>query len=112
MKRVAPLNMIEYDKSKVQQFLQERFSWQSYENKHYKNVFTRFYEDYYLPYEFGYDKRRCYISNLILTGSMTRDESLAELEKLPYNQAQMMSDKAYIGEKLGISVEEFDRIID
>lgn len=68
MKRVAPLNMIEYDYDKVKAFLHERFGWQAYENKHYENVFTRFYEGYYLIKKFGYDKRKCYFSNLILTG--------------------------------------------
>ena len=49
MKRVAPLDMVEYNKEKVKLFLQEHFGWQPYENKHYENVFTRFYEGYYLP---------------------------------------------------------------
>ena len=75
MKRVAPLDMVEYNKEKVKLFLQERFGWQPYENKHYENVFTRFYEGYYLPHKFGYDKRKCYFSNEILAGTMTRRSS-------------------------------------
>lgn len=112
MKRVAPLNMVHYDKDEAQRFLKERFGWQAYENKHYENVFTRFYEGYYLPHKFGYDKRRCYFSNMILTGQMTRDEALAELEKPAYEEKQMQEDKEYIAKKLGISVEEFDQIIE
>ena len=81
MKRVAPLNYIEYDKAKVKQFLQDEFGWVAYENKHYENVFTRFYEGYYLPHKFGYDKRRVYFSNEVLAGTMTRDEALEELAK-------------------------------
>ncbi len=112
MKRVAPLDMVEYDKEKVKQFLRDEFGWQPYENKHYENVFTRFYEGYYLPYKFGYDKRKCYFSNEILAGTMTRDEALAELEQSPYDPQQMEEDKAYIAKKLGISTEEFQSIID
>lgn len=112
MKRVAPLNMIEYDKEKVQRFLHERFGWERYANKHYEDLLTRFYEGYYLPHKFGYDKRRCYFSNLILTGGMTRDEALAELEKEPYDHETMMEDKALIAQRLGISTEEFDRLIE
>lgn len=112
MKRVAPLDMVEYDKEKVKIFLQERFGWEPYENKHYENVFTRFYEGYYLPHKFGYDKRKCYFSNEILAGTMTRDEALAELEKAPYDLRQMEEDKAYIAKKLGLTEEEFQTIID
>ena len=112
MKRVAPLNYIEYDKAKVKQFLQDEFGWVAYENKHYENVFTRFYEGYYLPHKFGYDKRRVYFSNEVLAGTMTREEALQELAKQPYDAEQMMKDKAFIAEKLEISVEEFDALIE
>ncbi len=112
MKRVAPLDMVEYDKEKVKLFLQERFGWEPYENKHYENVFTRFYEGYYLPHKFGYDKRKCYFSNEILAGTLSRDEALAELEQPAYDPQQMEEDKAYIAKKLGISVEEFQNLID
>ena len=112
MKRVAPLDMVEYNKEKVKLFLQERFGWQPYEKKHYENVFTRFYEGYYLPHKFGYDKRKCYFSNEILAGTMTREEALAELEQPPYDPQQMEEDKAYIAKKLGLTVEEFQTIID
>ena len=112
MKRVAPLDMVEYNKEKVKLFLQERYGWQPYENKHYENVFTRFYEGYYLPHKFGYDKRKCYFSNEILAGTMTREEALAELEQPPYDPQQMEEDKAYIAKKLGLTVEEFQTIID
>lgn len=112
MKRVAPLNYIEYDKEKVKRFLQDRFGWIAYENKHYENVFTRFYEGFYLPKKFGYDKRRVYFSNEVLAGTMTREEALEELAKDPYSYEQMMEDKAFIAEKLGISVAEFDGLIE
>jgi hypothetical protein len=112
MQRVAPLNMVEYDKEEVKAFLVERFGWQPYENKHYENIFTRFYEGYYLPHKFGYDKRKCYFSNEILAGTMTREQALAELEQSPYDEETMMSDMAFIAEKLGITTEEFKTIIE
>ncbi len=112
MKRVAPLNYIEYDKDKVKQFLKEEFGWVAYENKHYENVFTRFYEGYYLPHKFGYDKRRVYFSNEVLAGTMTREQALEELKKEPYPKEQMMKDKAVIAKKLGITESEFDTLIE
>lgn len=111
MKRVAPLDIINYDKFKAETELNEKFGWEKYENKHYENIFTRFYEGYYLPKKFGYDKRRCYLSNLILTGAISRDEALLELEKMPYSEDMMADDKEYIAKKLGITLMEFDEII-
>ena len=111
MKRVAPLNMVPYEKDHVLNFLQTEYGWKPYENKHYENIFTRWYEGYYLPTKFGYDKRKTYFSNLILTGEMTREEALAELEKSPYPVETMKEDMAFIARKLGVSVEEFEQII-
>jgi hypothetical protein len=98
MKRVAPLNMIPYDKKKAEAELREKFGWVKYENKHYENVFTRFYE--------------CYFSNMILTGEMTREEALKKLAKPPYDEELMKEDIEYVAKKLGITVEELNAIIE
>ncbi len=111
MKRFAPLDYINYNKAKAEKELNEKFGWQSYENKHYENVFTRFYEGYYLPKKFGYDKRKCYFSNEILTGVMTRDEALSKLNEAPYPESLAMEDMRYISNKLGISAEELESMI-
>lgn len=83
MKRVAPLNYVDYNKDEVKSFLHKRFGWTPYDNKHYEDVFTRFYEGYYLIHKFGYDKRKTYLSNLILTGDITREKAIEELSKEP-----------------------------
>lgn len=111
MKRVAPLDLIVYDKDAAEKELKEKFGWEKYENKHYENILTRFYEGYYLPTKFGYDKRKSYFSNLILTGQMTRSEALDKLGTTPYDQKLMNDDKEYIAKKLGVSTAEFDEII-
>lgn len=112
MKRVAPLNLIPYDKKSIQKFLIEKMGWEPYENKHYEDRFTRFYEGYYLPHKFGYDKRKCYFSNLIMTGEMTRDEALAELEQQPYSDELIQEDLLFIADKLGFTTEEFIALIE
>lgn len=112
MKRVAPLDMVEYDKEKVKSFLHERFGWEAYANKHYEDIFTRFYEGYYLPHKFGYDKRKCYLSNEILVGTKTRDEALQELATPAYDEQTAREDMAYIAEKLGITPDELQKLID
>ena len=112
MKRVAPLNMVEYDKDKVKEFLKERFDWIPYDNKHYENVFTRWFEGYYLPHKFGYDKRKCYLSNLILTSGLSRDDAIAEVEHEPYPAELVKEDTAYIANKLGLTVKELEELIE
>lgn len=111
MKRVAPLDVIKYDKEKAERELKEKFGWEKYENKHYENIFTRFYEGYYLPKKFNYDKRKCYFSNLVITGQMTREEALAKIEETPYDDEIMHEDLEYIAKKLGLSAEGFEKII-
>lgn len=112
MKRVAPLDMVEYDKEKVKKFLSERFGWVAYENKHYEDIFTRFYEGYYLPHKFGYDKRKCYLSNEILVGTKTREEALKELERPGYDEVVMREDLEFIAQRLGITAPELEELID
>lgn len=111
MKRIYPLDYVVYNKSEVEKMLHEKYGWMRYENKHYENVFTRFFEGYYLPHKFGFDTRKNVYSNQILAGTMKRDEAL-ELKKKPsYDPDLMEQDKEYIAKKLGISTEEFDEII-
>lgn len=111
LKRVAPLNYIPYDKANIRKFLTEQLGWQPYANKHYEDRFTRWYEGYYLPKKFGYDKRKCYLSNLILTGEITREEALEELEKEPYPQMLIREDTEYIAGRLGMTVEQLDSLV-
>lgn len=111
MNRVYPLDFVVYNKSEAEKLLHEKFGWTRYENKHYENVFTRFFEGYYLPHKFGFDTRKNVASNEILAGTLTREEALKRLEQPPYDPDQMEQDKEYVAKKLGISVEEFDAII-
>lgn len=111
MKRVYPLDYVVYNKSEAEALLHEKFGWTKYENKHYENVFTRFFEGYYLPHKFGFDTRKNVASNEILAGTLTREEALKRLEQPPYDPDLMEQDKEYIAKKLGISTEEFDHII-
>lgn len=112
MRVVQPLNLIPYVKKDVIKTLQDEFGWEPYKNKHYESIFTRFYEGYWLIKKFGYDKRKAHFSSLILTGQMDRGEALRIIKEDPYPDEQAMEDMKYISEKLGISVEEFIKIMD
>lgn len=112
MRRRFPLDYIVYDKAQAEELLHEKYGWTKYANKHYENVFTRFFEGYFLPHKFGFDTRKNVLSNEILAGTMTREEALEILKQLPYDPEQAELDKAYIAKKLGVTTEEFQRIID
>lgn len=112
MKRIYPLDYIVYNKAEAEDLLHEKYGWTKYENKHYENVFTRFFEGYYLPHKFGFDTRKNVLSNQILAGTMTREEALQILEQPPYAPDLMVQDKEYVAKKLGITVQEFDKIIE
>lgn len=100
---VRLLNLVPYHKDKAMKVLEREFGWQAYDNKHYENIFTRFYEGYWLPKKFGYDKRRCYYSSLILAGQMDRGEALKLLAEKPYDDETAMTDLKCISDRLGMS---------
>ena len=112
MRRAYPLDYVVYNKAEAEDLLHEKYGWTKYENKHYENVFTRFFEGYYLPHKFGFDTRKNVLSNQILAGTMTREEALQILEKPSYDPDLMVQDKEYVAKKLGITVQEFDEIIE
>jgi N-acetyl sugar amidotransferase len=101
---VKPLNCVPFVKEDAMQFLVDRFGWQRYAHKHYESRFTRFYEGYWLPTKFGYDKRRAHFSSLILTGQMTRGEALEKIAQPAYDKATIADDFEYVATKLDLSV--------
>ena len=105
---IKPLNYVDYKKEEATKLLEEKFGWETYANKHFEDRFTRFYEGWWLPEKFGYDKRRCYDSSLILTGQMTREEALKDMEHQPYDEKTAMEDKKFICNKLEISEDQMD----
>lgn len=107
MKVVKPLDLIPYTKADAIATLQKEFGWEPYANKHFESVFTRFYEGYWLIKKFGYDKRRCHFSSLILTGQLKRDEALEILKNPPYDEKQAMEDLEYVAKKMGLTKDEF-----
>ena len=103
---VKPLNYVPYVQEAAMQELVDRFGWQRYAHKHYESRFTRFYEGYWLPTKFGYDKRRAHFSSLILTKQMTREEALQRVGQPAYDEATVTQDFEYVATKLDLSVAE------
>jgi N-acetyl sugar amidotransferase len=109
---IKPLNNVPFVKESAMQELVDRFGWQKYSHKHYESRFTRFYEGYWLPTKFGYDKRRAHFSSLILTKQMTRAIALERLSTPAYDEETIRNDFVYIATKLGIKPEELKEIMD
>lgn len=109
MRVVRPLNFINYIKEDAVELLSKEIGWEKYDNKHYENRFTRFFEGWWQPKRFNIDKRKCYYSSLILTEQMTRDEALKEIKTNPYDETLAREDEAYICQKLGITQEQMNQ---
>ncbi|MEI6246893.1 MAG: N-acetyl sugar amidotransferase [Acidobacteriota bacterium] len=109
---VKPLNHVPYLKEQAMNDLAEKFGWQKYAHKHYESRFTRFYEGYWLPTKFGFDKRRAHFSSLILTGQLSRADALAKIAKPAYDAEIIVQDFEYIATKLGITVEQLRALMD
>lgn len=112
MEIVKPLNLVPYVKKDAEAELEQRFGWQKFQHKHHESRFTRFYEDYWMPRKFGYEKRRAHFSSLIMTGQMTRDEALARIAKPEMDEQFLKTEFEFVANKLGLSVAELQAIFE
>lgn len=106
------LDSVPFIKKDAIRELNEKFDWQPYPQKHYESRFTRFYESYWTPKKFGFDKRRAYFSSEILTGQMTREEALDRISRPELDEKTMAHEFEYVATKLGWTVEEFRAIFE
>lgn len=110
MRTVRPLNFMPYDKDMAIAALAE-IGWRPYGRKHGESRFTKFFQNYYLPEKFGYDKRRPHLSSLIVSGQITRDHALKVLAEPLYDPAELAPDLAFFCKKLGITENEFRELM-
>lgn len=111
MNIVKALNIMSYNKDVAIEIMKKELDWQYYGGKHHESRFTKFFQAYYLPTKFGYDKRRAHLSSLIVSGQISRDTALKEMEQEIYPDDSYMDDMEYVAKKLGISLKEFQGII-
>lgn len=108
---VTLLNFIDYNKDEAVAFLEKELGWRKYAGKHFESIYTRFFQGHLLPQKFGMDKRRPHFSSLIVSGQMTRDDALDELEAVPYPDELANEDIEYVSQKFGLTPEEFEAIM-
>jgi len=112
MSVVYPLNMVHYNKKDAENELKNKFGWQSFLHKHHESRFTRFYEDYWLPRRFGFDKRRAHFSSLIMTGQMTREEALKRISKPEMSEQFLNQEFEYVAHKLDLTTDELKQLFE
>jgi N-acetyl sugar amidotransferase len=108
---ISILNYVPYEKKKVIPVIEEKLGWRNYGRKHGESKFTQFYQEYILPVKFNIDKRRPFLSTLILSGQITREEALLEIEKPLYTPRKLKEDIEFVAKKFNLTLDEFDRIM-
>jgi N-acetyl sugar amidotransferase len=111
MRTLRPLNYMPYNKDEALKELQIEVGFKPYPRKHGESLFTKLFQNYYLPGKFGFDKRRPHFSSLIVSGQMTREEALLKLEEPLYDAEELEIDITYFCKKLRISRPQFDNLM-
>jgi N-acetyl sugar amidotransferase len=110
LRTAAPLNLLPYNKTQAISELESHVGWRYYGGKHYESRFTKFFQGWYLPNRWGYDKRLAHLASLVASGQISRNEALHEFKNgitLEYTQ----EDRTYMANKLGISEPELDALM-
>ena len=111
MRMHHPLNHINFNKNLAEQELNELYGWLPFKHKHHESRFTVFFEDYWLPVRFGFEKRRAHFSSLILTGQMSRQEALERISAPELDELEMQKEINYVCDKLDFSLDDLERLM-
>jgi N-acetyl sugar amidotransferase len=112
MQVFKPLDLIPYVKKDAEALLEQRFGWKKFQHKHHESRFTRFFEDYWLPRKFGFDRRKAHFSSLILTGQMTRQEALERIAKPELDDHFLECEFEYVAHKLDLTIADLTTIFE
>jgi N-acetyl sugar amidotransferase len=107
-----PLNSIPYFKIEAEDKLEKLCGWQRFKHKHHESRFTRFYEDYWLPQRFGFDKRKAHFSSLIMTGQMSREDALLRILKSEMDINFLDLEFEFVAKKLDLTLLEFQNLFE
>ena len=108
---IRPLNYIDYNRNRAIQELKDFCGFTYYEAKHLENTLTKVVQLYWYYNKFGIDKRKSHLSSMIVSGQMTREEAMKELEKPVYDKAKMDKDINDVLAVLNLDRKTFDEIV-
>lgn len=106
-----PLEEIAYEKNNAKKVLENVYGWKDYGGKHMESMFTSFFQSVYLPEKFNFDKRRAHLSSMIISGQVTREEALNQLNFSPVDEMRRKELIDYVCKKLNISLSEMKEIL-
>lgn len=106
MKVTKLLNLVPYRRQAAIDQLTRETGWRYYGAKHFESRWTRFFQAYWLPTFFGYDKRLAHYSSLILTGEMTKVAAIQEMARNYYTDDMRQEDIDLIARKLKLRADE------
>ena len=112
MQVFKPLDYIKYIKLDAEIELNKFCGWKKFKHKHHESRFTRFFEDYWLPIKFGFDKRRAHFSSLILTDQMTREDAIKRIKSPELDDHFLKEEFEYVSHKLDLTVSELKSIFE
>lgn len=105
---LRPLNYIDYNRQRAFKELKDFCGFEYYGAKHLENILTAFVQLYWFPKKFNVDKRTSHLSSMIVSGQMSREEALKELEKPVFDEEMMNGYIDKIINNLGITRDEFE----
>ncbi|MDU1414751.1 MAG: N-acetyl sugar amidotransferase [Clostridium sp.] len=106
-----PLNYVKYDPAEAFEILNKEVGFKYYGAKHCESVFTRLYQCLIQPEKFGFEKRRAHLSSMVVSGLISREEALKEMEQPVCTKEQIEADINAFIKEIDITREEFDKIM-
>jgi N-acetyl sugar amidotransferase len=107
IKSVYPYYYIDYNKNKTQDFLRKEYEWEYYGGHHHENLFTKFVISYWLPEKFDIDKRKITFSAQILSGEISREFAMEQIEAPTYDIEAINQMIDFVLKKLDLTQEQF-----
>lgn len=74
------LDHLDYHRQEAINLLTQLYGYKDYGDKHSESFFTHWFQETYLRQKFGIDKRKAHLSSLIVSGQITREEALKQME--------------------------------
>lgn len=108
IKTSHPLNYVDYNTDRALIELNDYCGFEYYGRKHLENALTAFIQLRWYPEKFGIDKRTWHLSSKIITGQITREEAINELNEPMYDDRLMRSYQELIEHNLGITHDQLE----
>lgn len=112
VKTVTPLNLMPVTRQQMIDTLHNEYGYETYGQKHFEDEITKFIEGYWNPKRYGQDIRMAWNSSLIMTGQMTREDALKQMEQPPISDEEGRKMFKDIAKKLQISEAELQSYFD